>query len=71
MKILLYLFATILLLSSFTFSKADSCSSDEISISPLGKCKKIVDFLEDQDLTIKTENVILKPINHQEGKCNL
>ena len=67
MKILFNLFATILLISSFTFSKADSCSNDEISISPLGKCKKIVDFLEDQDLTIKTENLIYLASN-KEGK---
>ena len=58
MKMIFNLFVAILLLNSFSLSKADSCLNDEISTSPLGKCKKIIDFLDDENLNIKTENLI-------------
>ena len=67
MKMIFNSFVAILLLNSFTFSKADTCSNDEISTSPLGKCKKIVDFLDDENLIIKTENLIYLASNN-EGK---
>ena len=50
-----------------TLTKADICQEEYISISPLGKCVKIKDFLEDKTLTIKTMNLYYLAINN-EGK---
>ena len=67
MKAYFYLFTTILLFQSITKTKEDPCPTGEISISPLGKCKPITDFLENETLTIKTENLMYLASNN-EGK---
>ena len=43
------------------------CQDDELTISALGKCEKIEDFLENAHLTIKTENLFYLAFNN-EGK---
>ena len=67
MKVYFYLSATILLFQLISKTKQDLCPTGEISLSPLGKCKSITDFLEDENLTIKTENLIYLASNN-EGK---
>ena len=57
----------IFLLYFITLTKADICQEEYISISPLGKCVKIKDFLEDKTLSIKTMNLFYLAINN-EGK---
>ena len=66
MRILINIF-NIFLLYFITLTKADICQEEYISISPLGKCVKIKDFLEDKTLTIKTMNLYYLAINN-EGK---
>ena len=66
MRILFNIF-NIFLLSFITLTKADICQEEYISISPLGKCIKIKDFLEDKTLSIKTMNLYYLAINN-EGK---
>ena len=67
MKVFLIFVATIILLNLITVTKQAPCGDDEIRISPLGKCKKLNDFLNDENLSIKTENLIYLASNN-EGK---
>ena len=62
-----YLFATFILLFSISKTNAEVCGVGEISISPLGRCKALTDFLTDEDLNIKTEHLIYLASNN-EGK---
>ena len=67
MKVYFYLLAFILLLQFISKTNEDLCPTGKISISPLGKCKSITEFLEDESLTIKTENLMYLASNN-EGK---
>ena len=67
MKVFLNLLAVFILINFVTVTKEELCGDDKISISPLGKCETISDFLEKEDLTIKTENLIFLASN-EEGK---
>ena len=58
MKVFLNIFTAIILINFVTVTKEDSCNGDKISISPLGKCKSITEFLGNESLTIKTENLM-------------
>ena len=64
MKELIKIF-NIFLLYLITLTKADICQEGYISISPLGKCVKIKDFLEDKTLSIKTMNLFYLAINNE------
>ena len=50
MKVFLIFVATIILLNLITVTKQAPCGDDEIRISPLGKCKKLNDFLKFKSL---------------------
>ena len=67
MKTILYLFDVILFVYFISFTKEDICPDGEISISALGKCKTFDEFLVDEDLTIKSENLLYLASNN-EGK---
>ena len=67
MKIFFNLITYILLLYFFELTKEDICPEEYISISGLGKCKKIIDISEDKNLVIKTENLFYLASNN-EGK---
>ena len=67
MKVYFYLLAFILLIQFISKTNEDLCPTGKISISPLGKCKSITEFLEDESLTIKTENLMYLASNN-EGK---
>ena len=61
------LFINIFIFSYFiAITKGDICPPEYISISALGKCKKIIDILEGKDLALKTENLFYLS-NHNEG----
>ena len=49
MKTCFYIFLTILFLSFISLTKEDTCEPDEMSISALGKCHSIEDFLSNKD----------------------
>ena len=70
MKVFLYFFIAIILINFVTVTKEAICGSDEISISPLRKCKKITQFLGDESLIIKTENLMYLASNN-EGKIEI
>ena len=57
----------IILLYYVTITKADLCGEEEMSITALGKCKPISDFLNNETLTIKTEHLLYLASNN-EGK---
>ena len=57
----------IILLYYVTIAKADLCGEEEMSITALGKCKPISDFLNNETLTIKTEHLLYLASNN-EGK---
>ena len=67
MKTLLRIFATILLLYSLSLTKEDTCGTGQISVSGLGKCKNITDLLGNNDLKLKTQNLLYLASN-KEGK---
>ena len=67
MKTLLRIFATILLLYSLSLTKEDTCGTGQISVSGLGKCKSITDLLGNNDLKLKTQNLLYLASN-KEGK---
>ena len=68
MKIISYNLIIILLLSVFTLTK-EECQDDEISISGLGKCKKISEIIGNVDLNLKTSNLLYLASN-EDGKIN-
>ena len=68
MKIISYNLIIILLLSAFTLTK-EECQDDEISISGLGKCKKISEIIGNVDLNLKTSNLLYLASN-EDGKIN-
>ena len=49
MKTCFYIFLTILFLSFISLTKEENCGTDEMSISALGKCHPISDFLGNKD----------------------
>ena len=67
MKYVFLLLNIFLFLFLFKSTSQDLCLDDDITISPLGKCSKIEDFLENENLTIKTENLFYLACNN-EGK---
>ena len=67
MKTLSHIFATILLLYSLTLTKEDTCEAGKISVSGLGRCKNIADLLGNNDLQLKTQNLLYLASNN-EGK---
>ena len=69
MKIIYYNLIIILLLSAFTLTK-EECQDDEISISGLGKCKKISEILGNVDLKFKTSNLLYLASN-EDGKMKV
>ena len=70
MKVFLNFFTSIILINFVTVTKEDPCSGDVINISPLGKCKSLSDFLGDETLTIKTENLMYLA-SKDEGKIEI
>ena len=68
MKILFYNLITFLILNSFTLTK-EECQDNEISISALGKCKKISEILGNIDLNLKTLNLLYLASN-DDGKID-
>ena len=68
MKKLFYILIYILVLNSFTLTK-EECQSDEISISGLGKCKKISEILGNINLNLKTLNLLYLASN-DDGKID-
>ena len=69
MKNIFHQFYIILFLFLIKSTNQDLCQDDEIAISALGKCGKIEDFLENENLTLKTENLFYLAFNN-EGKIN-
>ena len=67
MKVCFYIFLTILFLSFISLTKEENCGTDEMSISALGKCHPISDFLGNKDLTL-TDNNLLYLASDSEGK---
>ena len=67
MKTLFRLFNIFFLLYFITLTKEDLCPDGQISVSALGKCKSIIDFLGDESLNLKTENLLYLASNN-EGK---
>ena len=67
MKTLSHILYTIFLLYSLTLTKEDTCETGKISVSGLGKCKNIADLLGDNDLQLKTQNLLYLASNN-EGK---
>ena len=57
----------IILLYYVAITKGDLCVEEEMSITALGKCKPISDFLNNETLTIKTEHLLYLASNN-EGK---
>ena len=54
MKLHLDIFTIILTSYLITFTLEDICPEKEMSITPLGKCHNIEDFLLNENLSIKT-----------------
>ena len=67
MKNAFHLLNIFLILFLFQNTSQNLCQDDELTISALGKCEKIEDFLENENLTIKTENLFYLAFNN-EGK---
>ena len=67
MKACFYIFTSILFLSSISFTKEQVCGTGNMSISALGKCHPISDFLGNKDLTL-TDNNLLYLASDSEGK---
>ena len=67
MKTCFYIFLTILFLSFISLTKEEDCGTDEMSISALGKCHSIEDFLSNKDLKL-TDNNLLYLASDRQGK---
>ena len=67
MKIFFPKLVIFLVLYSITITKGDICGQDQISVSALGKCQPITDLLLQENLTLKTENLLYLASNN-EGK---
>ena len=71
MKTNFHFLSVIIILNNIAFSKLDPTEPElcpgEISISPLGKCETIDDFLNKEDLIIRTENLLYLASNN-DGK---
>ena len=67
MKSCFYIFTSILFLSFISLTKEDTCEPDEMSISALGKCHSIEDFLSNKDLKL-TDNNLLYLASDRQGK---
>ena len=67
MKKLIHIFNIISLLSFISFTKENTCNENQIRISALGKCKDISDILENNNLSLKIENLFYLSTN-KEGK---
>ena len=67
MKKLIPIYAIVCFLYSIILTKEDIYGEGLISISALGKCKRIKDLLEDENLTLKTQNLLYLASNN-EGK---
>ena len=65
MKVLLNALNILILIFFISFSKEDICPQGEISVSALGKCKTIQEFLENENLNLKTENLLYLASNNQ------
>ena len=67
MKVLARKLYLILLLNFVSFSIEDICPEEQIRITPLGKCETIENFLMNENLALKTENLLYLATN-EEGK---
>ena len=67
MKVLFHALNIFILIFFVSFSKEDVCPEGEISISELGQCKNIIDFLENENLNLDTQN-LLYLASSNEGK---
>ena len=67
MKEFFHFFNILILIFFISYTKEDVCSEGQICISALGKCKNITELLENEDLTLKTENLLYLASNN-EGK---
>ena len=67
MKEFFHVFNILILIFFISYTKEDVCSEGQISISALGKCKNITELLENEDITLKTENLLYLASNN-EGK---
>ena len=55
----------IIALFFITITKEDNCSTKQIRISALGKCKNITDILEGKDLKLKPEHLLYLSTNNE------
>ena len=62
-----FFFNALIMIFLIIFTNEDFCPEGQISISSLGKCKNITELLENEDLTLKTENLLYLASNN-EGK---
>ena len=60
-------FLTFIFLNFLALVNGDICGEGKISISGLGKCKPIIDILQNRDLTLKKDNLLYLASNN-EGK---
>ena len=67
MKVLFHAFNIFILIFFVSFTKEDVCPEGEINISELGQCKNIIDFLENENLNLDTQN-LLYLASSNEGK---
>ena len=67
MKAFFHVFNALIMIFLIIFTNEDFCPEGQISISSLGKCKNITELLENEDLTLKTENLLYLASNN-EGK---
>ena len=67
MKTMFEIFNAFIILYFITLAKGEICGEGMISISGLGKCKSIVDILQNKDLTLKKQNLLYLASN-DEGK---
>ena len=58
MKEFFHVFNTLILIYLISFTNEDVCPEGQISISALGKCKNITELLDNEALTLKTENLL-------------
>ena len=67
MKGLFYVFLTFIFLDFIALVNGDICGEGKIIISGLGKCKLIIDILQNRDLNLKKQNLLYLASNN-EGK---
>ena len=58
MKTSFYLFNAFILINFLILTKEDVCEQNQITISGLGKCEDIRNILENENLKLKTQNLL-------------